>query len=347
MVDNKLKTAILGLNKHGLILLEAANISDYYEIIAVADKNTQLVEKYGKKYNCIAYDDYRQLIIQHDLDCLFVGAALYSCIDYLYQAIKKRFNILKWPPVARNFEEAAELVKLAEDKGIQFSIANINRFSSSFADFREYIKSGNIEHIYLLELICKTGGELSPAWQDDQELSGGGVLLRNCYELVDQVVLNFSMPQEVYCVKTNTANDRKQRHYLTEDTAIVILKFREDFIGQIKTSKVFGPKEIFLRVFGKDKIIIFSDESIAITDNTGKVLEEKKYVFDEKNFMHKLLERYALSILKPDKNKPYSSAREHLKNMAIIESAYLSAKTGMPESVERIFEIGQVESVSI
>ena len=347
MVNRKLRAGIIGLNEEGRILLEAANASDYYSIEAIADKDAKLVEKTVKEYNCNAYDNFRQLIIQNDLDCLLVGAGLHVCIEYIQQAIKKKFNILKWPPAGRSFEEAVELVKLAEDNGVQFGVANIVRLSESYSAFEKYIETGEIEQIYLLEVVCNVGSDVFPAWHNDRELSGGGVLLRNCYELIDQILRVFSLPQEVYCVATNTAGDRQQRHYLTEDTTTVILKFREDFVGRITASKVFGPKESFIRIFGKEKILKLCDDYISISDNNGKLIEERRYPFQTKICAKKLLDKYALSLLKPDKNKPYSSARENLRNMAVIESAYLSSKTSMPESVVRVLDMGHIEAINM
>jgi predicted dehydrogenase len=347
MVDRKLRAGILGLNEQGRILLEAVNASNYYSIAAIADKDAKLVEKTAKEYGCNAYDNFRQLIIQNELDCLLIGTGLHGCIEYIQQAIKKKFNILKWPPVGRCFEEAVELVKLAEDNGVQLGIANINRLSESFSAFEKYIETGEIEHIYLLEVVCNVGGEVFPAWHNDRELSGGGVLLRNCYELIDKALMVFSLPQEVYCAATNTAGDRQQRHYLTEDTATVILKFREDFIGRITASKVFGPKESFIRIFGKEKNLKLCDDYISISDNNGKLIEERRYPFQAKVSAKQLLDKYALTLLKPDKNKPYSSARENLRNIAVIESAYLSSKTGMPESVARVLDMGHIEAINM
>ncbi|MHC4757685.1 MAG: Gfo/Idh/MocA family protein [Planctomycetota bacterium] len=347
MSDKKLTVAVMGLNEHGRLLLEAASMNSHYELTAVADKDGLLAEKYGKEYGCKSYDDYRQLIIQNELDCLLVGAGLYSCDEYLHQAIKKRFNILKWPPAGRSFEEAVKFVKLSEDNNVQFCVANINRLSDSFLSFSKSISEGSIEHVYMLEGVCNTGVEVFPAWHNDRELSGGGVLLRSCYQLIDQIIMNFSLPQETYCVATNTAGDRQQRHYLTEDTSIVTLKFKEDLVGHITASKVFGPKESFLRVFGKNRILTLGDDYILVCDNEGNIIYQQQYEFDKKVCTERLLDKYALSIKKADKNKPFSPGRENLKNMAVIESAYLSARTGMPESVMRVLEMGQIESINI
>jgi hypothetical protein len=47
-------------------------------------------------------------------------------------------------------------------------------------------------------------------------------------------------------------------------------------------------------------------------------------------------------VLSPDKNKLASSGRENLKNMAVIESAYLSARTGFPEEPGRILQMASL-----
>jgi hypothetical protein len=55
--------------------------------------------------------------------------------------------------------------------------------------------------------------------------------------------------------------------------------------------------------------------------------------------MRGLLKDFAQSILSPDENKLCSSGRENLKDMAVIESAYLSARTGFPEEPGRILQM--------
>jgi hypothetical protein len=79
-----------------------------------------------------------------------------------------------------------------------------------------------------------------------------------------------------------------------------------------------------------------------VSDGVGHIEEERRYGDDELCCMKKLLENFALSILAPKENQLVSSGRENLKNMAVIESAYLSARTGMAEEPGRIFQMGSV-----
>ncbi len=342
MPDTRLKTAVLGLDARGQLLLKACSLLDCVHVQAVADKDTQLAERTAAEYECAFYDDYRQLIMQNQFDCLLVAAGLYSCDEYVRMAMKKKFNVLKMAPAARNFEEAAEFVRLSEDEGVKFAIGNRYRFSGGFAALSDFLGEQPIEQAYLLSATCIAGTEAGEQWHGDPKLSGGGVLLRNCYEMIELIVSGFSFPQQVYSLNTNQAADRQQRLCRTEDTTVVTMKFADTFVGSLTASKAFGPKEEFFKVYGKDKILTVSEKCLSVSDGSGKVLEEQKFDSDEAGATRRMLESFALSVLLPDKYPLVSSARENLSTMAVIESAYLSARTAMPEEPGRIFEITAV-----
>ena len=154
------------------------------------------------------------------------------------------------------------------------------------------------------------------------------------------------MPEQVYCLSTNTASDRKQRSYLTEDTVVVTMKFSDSFFGNLTMSKVFGPELEVLRVYGKDKILRVSNERFIINEGIGQK-SETEYDDSERSRYAALLRNFAMSILEPDKNKLCSSGRENLNDMAVIEASYLSARTGMPEEPGRILKMAQTEPTNI
>jgi predicted dehydrogenase len=341
MSDDKLNTAILGLNSSGQLLLKASEAVDCLRIQAVADKDTIHAEKIAGQYKCVAFDDYRQLIIQNQIDCLLVAAPIHSCDEYVRMAMKKKFNVLKMAPAARDFEEAAEFVRLAEEQQIQFAVANPSRYARSYAELRKLLEEGDIEHIFLLTVFCNIGDNPQPGWRTDPKLAGGGVLLHDCYRMIDQVVSNFDMPQQIYSLNTNQAQDKQQRLYLTEDTAIVTMKFSDTFIGNfIATRRAeAGPEEAFLKLYAKDKILTVGDTQLTVGDGLGRTIKKSKYDDDELVCTTELLKSFASSILSSDKNKLCSSGRENLKNMAVIESAYLSARTGFPEEPGRILQM--------
>jgi len=347
MSENKLKTTILGLNDKGKLLLEAALATGLFQIEAIADKDINLVEKKAEELNCEAFDDYRQLIsstdarFESDNRVLLVAAETHICEEYLKMAIKKKFNCLKLPPLARYFDEAAEFVRLAEEEDVIFTIANTGRYAKGFLALRDYVIKKKLEDIFLMTVFCTFSEPPVDTWHTDPKLSGGGVLLYNCYKIIDQIVLNFGLPQQMYSINTNQAKDRQQRLYLTEDTAVVTLKFTDTLVGNIITSrrKGIGPQQEYLRFFDKDKILTVNDKQLNIRDSNGEVTAHEEFEDTELERLTLLLKDFAMSIMSPEENKPISTGRENLNSMAVIESAYLSARTGFPESPAKIIDL--------
>ncbi|MGA2093629.1 MAG: Gfo/Idh/MocA family oxidoreductase, partial [Sedimentisphaerales bacterium] len=247
-MEAPLKTGILGLDEPGRFLLEATRGLDYFKIVAVADSDPNLAQQFGKLWNCAFYDDYRQLITQNQLDCLFVAAPLHTCAEYLKMALKKKFNIFKLPPFARNYSEASELAKLAQTEGVTFTVANLNRFARPALAMRNSILQNPDEQFFFIlagagrkkgsgPILSDSANSQQGKWRSDPVLSGGGVLLYDCWETIDQIVLNFGVPQQIYCVVGNTATDSRQRLYLTEDSAVITMKFNDMLCGTLLAGK--------------------------------------------------------------------------------------------------------------
>jgi predicted dehydrogenase len=264
-------------------------------------------------------------------------------------AMKKKIHIFKPGPVARDFEEATELVRLAEEQDIKLAIGNTGRVTESFAALRDYVQEGKIEHVFLITAFCNVGDRDHPAWQTDPKLAGGGVLLHNCYQIIDQIILNFGTPEQVYSLNTSAAADKQQRHYLTEDTSVVSLKFSDILSGNLIASRRTGSGkgEEFVKIYGKDQILTVTNSQLTVTDGLKCRNQNSKYDDDEAAWYQAMMENFVLSILQPGENKLISTGKENLKNMAVIESAYLSARTAMPEETGKILQMAQIEQSEI
>jgi len=339
MQKSQLKTAVLGLSQKGRILLEAADKSERFKIEAVADRDGKLADSLAAKHNCAGYSDFRQLIIQNQLDCLLVAADLYICQEHVKMAMKKKFHILKLPPPARNFAEAAELVGLAEKENIHFAVANQNRHRKSYLKLKKFLHDNPEEQFFLITAAIHSPQKESHLRQTDPEIAGGGVLLYDCYQIIDQIILNFRMPQYLFLLSTSQASDKKQRLYKTEDLAVLTMKFSDTLFGNLVADKIFGTDEEIIKIYGKNLNITARKNIFSVQDYSNQTIEQSESREDEPPLMTDILENFALSILAPEKIKPVSGAEENLQNMALIESAYLSGRTAMPEEPEKILKM--------
>lgn len=346
MTTNALTAGILGLGSDGQLLLEAASASGHFRIVAVADQDHQKAEKVAAELKCTAYTDYRQLVVQNQFDCLLVAADIHTCDEHLRTAIKKRFNILKLAPPARDFEEALGYVQMAEAEKVRFATANPARFMPSYVKARELIAEGRVGQIYLVTAQCSINDTDRSPWRTDPKLAGGGVLLHDCYRLIDQILWNFPLPQQVYALTTNQAPDKQQRLYLTEDTAVVSLKFSDALTGSVIATRRadIGSVGTHLKLCGKDALLTVTDNEVTLRPHEGP--DEQKWRFDEteRDVMERLVSSFAQSLQSPDEHELVSSAAENLKDMAVLESAYLSARTGFPEEPARILQMARAPS---
>jgi predicted dehydrogenase len=338
MNKGKLKTAVLGLAGKGQELLESAWQSEYYHLQAVADSDAELAQRLAKRYDCEHYSDYRQLIIQNQFDALLVTAPSHTCFEHIQAAMKKKFNVLKLAPAGPNFDQAAQLVKLAENEGVKFGVVNLRRLAESYRVAQDYVIQNRLEQIYLVTAFCAFPQRGDESWRSDPELAGGGVLLYPCYEMVDRIIANFSIPQQVYSLNLNQAPDKRQRSYLTEEVAVMTMKFSDRLIGNLVASEVFGSVLQVLRIYGKEKYLAVTDEKLTICDHLGNVLEEFLYEYNDRQLTIQLLDNFAGSILSPGDIQLCCEAAGNLPTMALIEAAYLSARTAMPEEPERVLQ---------
>lgn len=342
MSKKKLNTAILGLDDIALKLLQAAVDTGLYEINAVTDRDPEMLQNIAGKYNCRPLEDSRQLVTLKDIDVLFATTRTHQGAEHIKIAMKNKYNVLKLIPPALNFAQAAEFFEIANKEKVLFTLANFSRFSPGFNLLSEYLRTQNTKDFHLITALCHIPTQFDSVdnrWLSDPAIAGGGVLLRNCYELIDQITLHFGLPQQVYSLNTNHAPDRQQRLSITEDTAVLTMKFTDTLMANMIATRTFGPPQRQLRLHSPDRFITASENSFTICDNLGETIEHAQFDSIEKESTAAMLEDFAQNIINPGRQELSPPPDVDLNNMAVIESAYLSAKTAMPEEPARLLQM--------
>lgn len=346
MSEQKLKIAILGLSQNGRDLLDAAEGTGLFQIEAVGDVDPEVAEKIARKYDCAAFDDYRQLVIRPGLDMIIVDAPIHLCDEHIRTALKRKVHILKLGPAALDFEQFAEFIQLAKIHDVRFVVANFARFSPAFTMLKDHIHSEGSQGFHLITAVHNTTGDFDPTrdrWLSDPELAGGGVLLRDCYEIIDLIVQCFGLPHQVYALNTNHAPDMQQRLSITEDSVCLTMKFSDVLTGSLLASRILGPPGQWVTLHGQDKSITVTNDSFTVCDNFGTIIDQKSFDTTEIEMMTDMLKNLAANMRDPQQRPVFGSAQQEVSNMALIESAYLSAKTAMPEEPARILNMANLD----
>ncbi len=337
MNDNKLKLAVMGINTLSIPVIEAAIKSGHYDICAIADEQNGHAEKMAKQLSCDYYDDYRQLLVQQSPDCLFVALPTCHCIDHLKAAIHNKCHILKIPPVARDFNEMLELSNWADENKVMFIVYCPWRFSRAFKFIEEFLAEHQYESIAWIQAHFQFYRTHTDSWSCDPELAGGGVLLHEAYPLVDMLLTFWPLPQQVFSMMSNKAHDRKQRRYLTENTAIVTCRFDDRLTGTVFAADSSGPATQTIRFQTDQFIVHLSKSSSQISDRQGRIIQQANWENRNREDNLEFLKQMALCFGQKQPVIP-SLITDHLKHMAFYDAAYLSARTGFPEQPPRIFD---------
>jgi predicted dehydrogenase len=121
------------------------------------------------------------------------------------------------------------------------------------------------------------------------------------------------------------------------------MKFNDYLSGTLLAGRAAGPfndePQQWMTAQGRNILIKATDKSFEVTDPQGKRLQRNKFDDDSPGRMRKVLENFGLYLIDPANNPLISTAADNLKIMAVIEAAYLSARTGMPEEPAKILKI--------
>jgi len=96
------------------------------------------------------------------------------------------------------------------------------------------------------------------------KIHGTGVLLNECFEIIDAIVLNFSLPQQLYALLTNQAPDKKQRQYLPEDFAAINMLFAGGLVANFVAAGSIDKEAWSLTVHGRETSFVVSPNKFRI-----------------------------------------------------------------------------------
>jgi predicted dehydrogenase len=342
MENKQLRLSVMGLTEPVQKMLEQAAATELYKLVALSDEDPQLGQIFSRQYECPAYIDFRRMVMQNPADVVIVGAPLHLCADHIRQAIQNKCHIIKMPPAGLTFEQCASFIQLARKEQVHFVLALPGRFEPAVMRLREILSQSEPDYWHLITAICHVPqGEIQPQkrWLLDPQMAGGGVLIQNAYDLMDEIVLCFGMPQQVYAQLVSQAPDRQQRLSITEDNAMILMRFSETLVAQVTASRTLGPARRHLRIHGKDKFITLTRDDFSITDNDGNQTELVQFAPEQFHGMQDLLLNFANAIQSPQQTPLYPAPGIDLYTMAVIESAYLSARTAMPETPSRLLDL--------
>ncbi len=328
----KLKVALLGIADEGQDYLAAILKDSLFEVLAISDRDANLLRDVSTSSGVRGFEDNRSLIVElsrEELDAIFVAIEPHESYEFVQLAAQSKVAVFHKAPFARNISEARSLVDSFHAAGRSLVIARRWLADSSWS-----LSSAIGEEVGQVQLamaeVAYEGGTAD--WRGDSERAGGGVLLHGAYAELDMLISVMGIPEEVFaqCAMFGQAGD--VHNYDTEDMVTLSLRFSSQQTATLTAYRNAAISRSCIRWIGSDGVVETSADTFSV-ESKKRAASENESNFTIPASVEKDVHEFGLAI--GGGLQPVSTGEDHLATMAVLEAAYLSTRTGAPESVGR------------
>lgn len=323
------KVAVAGLSHCGLHYLDVLRQSERFEILAVADTNPAIVRGLDIQESHRVYEDYRSLVVetaQAGLDLLLVATEPFVSRDMVRMAADRGVAVFHASPFARTVREGAEIIRRFEDAGVPFATGGTCCQDARAQDAKHLAEKAG--HVYTAIVDVQTA-DGHDGWRGDSHVSGGGVLLHGAYDQLDLLVTLMGVPESVIAVCGFARSPGAAISYDTEDYAQLLIRWSDNRSATVSIRRGRPTDEWSFIIVGTEETLVWTGPSHGVTGGGD----------DEPSGDRHLASRFEATIALRSSEEPRrSDAHRHLSTLAVVEAAYLSARTGTPETPARFLE---------
>lgn len=328
----RLRAALMGLKDVGLDYLAAIQADDQFELVAIADADPRLLYRHVEQSSLRGFEDPRSMIVETahaGLDVLFIALESFESYELVELAVERGLAVFHKAPPARSLREAIKLLQPFQQRNIPFVVARHWYFEPAFGKLG--LLSELIGRVHAASANIRTADQ-PVGWRGDSLRAGGGVLLNGAYETIDMLTCLMGTPEEVFAQSSETTPPASPRKHDTEDAVCLTLRFAGDRIGSVAVAN--GNTEASGRVLfsGARGCVELHDDRMIHAPPGGP---PQQYKVRTKQRAAPAISALGNALCSAD--EPIrSTMQDHLATLAVIEAAYLSAKTGSPESPKRL-----------
>ncbi|MCP4590834.1 MAG: Gfo/Idh/MocA family oxidoreductase [bacterium] len=333
----RLRCAVLGVADEGQELLSAVSGHRGLDLVAVGDSDHPSLRVAAERVRAEPFVDLRLLIVETGPEVIFVSSPAYQAADHLLTAAERGVGVFQLAPWATDFHSAAELVEAFERRSGAYVVARRWSAEPAYTGLRKI--EDLLGRVHTIDLSV-AGKRCDPeTWRGNLRQAGGGALLHEAYEQIDLIISACGLPEQVYSASSWIVGPGEARPYDTEDAMTVVCRYPGDRVATFSSYRSDEPPgwEIALRgskaraEVTPHRMRVEGQEGGRIVDR--RVWRRSRYGGAVGAFVASWQDGAALFS---------STARDHLPTMAVIQAAYLSAKTGEAESPGKFLELAGV-----
>jgi len=184
----KLNLGIIGLGYIGKVHLANATKLSNCRLMAASDVSRKALADARRAGVEKTYTSYDQLLRDAEVDSVIISLPTHLHTSCAIEAAEAHKNIFLEKPIAKNPQEAREIVAAVERNSVKLMIGYPLRFNKIMIDLKEKLKAGTLGDVEVAYATNVSSGPFYhraqdyapspvPEWWFNKELTGGGALI--------------------------------------------------------------------------------------------------------------------------------------------------------------------------
>ncbi|ROQ92228.1 UDP-2,3-diacylglucosamine diphosphatase LpxI domain-containing protein [Desulfosoma caldarium] len=230
-----LRTAVIGVGYLGTFHAEKYARLEEAQLVGVVDIDPARAERLARRLGCLAYTDHRDLMGVVDAVSVVTPTQHHFAIarDFLEAGV----HVLVEKPLTKSLEEAQELVRLAEAKGMVLQVGHLERFNPAFKALEPYVRNPLFLEAHRLAPFNERGLEVD-------------VILDLMIHDLDVVLHLVRSPVVTFSASGVPVLSR------LPDIANVRLEFRNGAVANLTASRISMKNMRRLRIFQENRYLV-------------------------------------------------------------------------------------------
>ena len=220
------------------------------EFTAVCDilpeQMENLLQKHGldRDETIKRYTDYKQMIAENQIELIGIATESGSHAEIALYCIDHGINLIIEKPIAMSMEDADEIVRRSEEKGVKVAACHQNRFNVAVQELRKAVETGRfgkLSHGSVHVRWNRNEGYYAQAPWRGKWAHDGGALMNQCIHGID--LLRWMMggeAEEVYGVTRQRFHDYLE----AEDIGMAVVKFKNGAVATIEGTTNVYPQNL-------------------------------------------------------------------------------------------------------
>jgi predicted dehydrogenase len=211
-------------------------------LAAVCDIVPERAKSFGDKFGVPAYTDLHELARAESVDVFSVLTPSGLHAEHVIALAPYGKHIVVEKPMALTLDDADAMIRACDRAGVKLFVVKQNRFNVPVMKLREALEGGRFGKLVLGTVRvrwCRTQAYYDQdAWRGTWALDGG-VLSNQASHHIDLLEWMMGPPESVFA-RSSTALVNIE----AEDTAVVVLKFRNGALGVIEATTAARPTDL-------------------------------------------------------------------------------------------------------